>query len=83
MTIEELKKEANKLGYNIIKKREIPKILPCTCGCKKREHIYISGKTEFPRGLRCKRCGKRVEGLNDIDVINNWNKMIKEEEKLK
>lgn len=80
MTIEELKKEANKLGYSIIKKRKIPKMLTCTCGCNRRRHWSIGGTSKFNSALECKRCGKWVDGLNDIDVINNWNKMIKEEE---
>lgn len=76
MTLEELKIEANKLGYSLIKKRIIPKLLPCICGCKRRHHWYIAG-SENKRALECKRCGKRIEGINDIDVINKWNEMIK------
>ena len=42
MTVEELKIEANKLGYNIIKKPEPKeKKLPCICGRKKhRDMVY-------------------------------------------
>lgn len=78
MTVEELKIEANKLGYNIIKKNIKPKILPCVCGCKRREHW--SNSVENTRTLICKRCHKKIIGKNEIDVINNWNKEICEKD---
>ena len=78
---EMLKEFADTLGYNIIKKNPTPKMLPCTCGCKRREHWYVSGDTQYKRTLRCKKCGKEASGKNDTDVINNWNKMIMEERK--
>ena len=36
MTLEELKAEAEKFGYTLIKKSDSIKMLPCTCGCKRR-----------------------------------------------
>ena len=79
MTLEELKIEANKLGYNLIKKNPKPKILPCICGCRRRRHLYIGSDNIYNRALVCKRCGRRVEGIDDRDVINNWNKEIESE----
>ena len=35
MNLEELKSEAAKLGYNLVKKQPYTKLLPCTCGEKK------------------------------------------------
>ena len=75
---EMLKEFANDLGYNIVKKRVVPKLLPCTCGCKRREHWY---QFDSDTGihyviLKCEKCGKEAKGNNEIDAIDNWNKMI-------
>lgn len=50
MTYEELKKEADKLGYKLIKKPEPVKRLPCTCGCKRVYNCYSSHYS----GYKCK-----------------------------
>ena len=55
------------------KKKESRALLPCTCGCKLRERWYGGGGVE----LVCKKCGKNVEGKNEIDAIRNWNAMIR------
>lgn len=74
-TIEELKKEANRLGYNIIKKKERIKLLPCICGCNKRTHWY---KIQY-RGLRCTKCGLeaavRVEE-SESALKKEWNHKV-------
>ena len=59
MTVEELKKEAAKLGYNLIKKPPREHYLPCICGCRQREHWIDLTNTEV---LKCKRCGLAVIG---------------------
>lgn len=78
---EMLKEFANDLGFNIIKKRVVPKMLPCTCGCKRREHW-----NRWDRDIRinyvilkCEKCERKAEGKDKIDAINNWNKMIMED----
>jgi hypothetical protein len=38
MTVEELRREAKTLGYNIIPIVRMEKLLPCVCGCDRREH---------------------------------------------
>ena len=50
-------------------KRESRAMLPCTCGCRRREHWLTPNGDE----LRCMRCGRRVAGKNATDVIRNWN----------
>lgn len=77
MTFEELKAEAKRQGYNLIKNNPIEKLLPCICGCKQREHWYSApDATEI---LVCKKCGKRAEGKNEREAKHNWNEMIKSE----
>ena len=54
-------------------KRESLAMLPCKCGCVRREHWY-GNDTE---ALVCKRCGFKVVGKNGADVIRNWNEAVK------
>lgn len=81
MTIEELRREAKKLGYNIIKIKKTEKLLPCVCGCNRREHWHSA--FDQSESLVCKKCGRFAEGKNKDEAIHNWNVMIKEEMKLK
>ena len=53
--------------------RERPeRLLPCKCGCKRREHWFwmYGGKTII---LKCSKCGFTVSGKNEIDVHKAWN----------
>lgn len=45
MTVAELKTEANKLGYNIIKKQPYITLEPCECGHK--PHEWVNAKLGF------------------------------------
>ena len=76
MTLEELKVEADKLGYGLIKKPERIKFLPCVCGCNLRHHYYsYYGSQHF----KCKRCGlESPSGNSEREARLNWNKMIEE-----
>lgn len=53
------------------------RLLPCKCGCKRREHWYSIG--ERSEGLKCCKCGFEVWGKNEIDVHKNWNKAVTED----
>lgn len=82
MTIEELKEEAKKLGYTVVKIPKKEALLPCTCGNNRREHW---NRVEIKSGrvyevLKCSKCGKSVEGLTEREARHNWNEMIKKEE---
>lgn len=78
MTVEELKKEAAKLGYNIIKKQEYIRFKPCVCGCNRRTHWYSYENTVF---FECNNCGlKSPIGLDEKEAKLNWNKMIEEKQ---
>lgn len=81
MTYDELKIEAKKLGYNLIKANNKPRLKPCVCGCKARHHYYCCSPEGKYRILECHWCERRVEGKNDLEAYNNWNKMIENEEK--
>lgn len=50
------------------------RLLPCKCGCKRREHWYeINERSEI---LKCYKCGFEVAGKNEIDVHSKWNKAV-------
>lgn len=82
MTFEELKEEAKRQGYNLIKIKKPEKLLPCTCGSKRRQHWYgvdIKSGRPFEK-LVCEKCGKEARGYSKDEAIANWNKMIQKEE---
>lgn len=79
MTVEELKKIANEMGYNIIKKQEYIKLLPCKCGCNSREHWYGINK-DNAYILICRNCRAEAQGGTEREAKLNWNKMARGEE---
>lgn len=75
MTVEELKAEAKKLGYTVIKKSEPVKILPCICGKNRRERWYRGSNIFY----KCAYCGfKSPEANTDRQANLNWNEAVKE-----
>ena len=79
MTIEELKEEARKLGYDVVPKREYERLLPCTCGHNRRERYYCNSASGTYVKLVCARCGRRVEGKTESEAKRNWNKTMRGE----
>ena len=83
MTVEELKAEAKRLGYNIIKKPESVKLLPCVCGHKRVEQYYkhIQGKKkESGHFYWCQWCGREAEvGKTKIEAKKRWNEAMERE----
>ena len=77
MTVEELKAEAAKLGYNIIPKRTMPRKTPCVCGANRRTKWWMYDGTMF---FECNRCGKTSPaGETEYEAIIKWNEMIERE----
>lgn len=72
MTLDELKAEADKLGYRLTKKTQNEKFLPCICGCNKRD-TWHSISEEWRVKLVCRKCGLSVTGKNEKDAKRNWN----------
>ena len=57
------------------KPRESRKMLPCTCGGKRRQHWF----SEAGYQMRCVRCGLAApRGKTELEAIRAWNKMIEE-----
>lgn len=80
MTLEELKAEADKLGYRLSKKSERVKFLPCVCGCNRRLHWFGHSYYEGTQiSFECNNCGlKSPPGSSEQEARQKWNKMIKE-----
>lgn len=74
MTLEELKAEAKRQGYKLIKVKT-PRFEPCLCG--HNVHQWVSG----PKGwaVYCKHCGLNSPwaAKNKTAVIEAWNEMIR------
>ena len=77
MTVEELRREARGLGYNIIPIAHVEKMLPCVCGCNRREHwtTYVKGRKYSV--LKCKKCGSTASGRTEREARRNWNAMVR------
>ena len=76
MTLEELKAEASKLGYSLLKKITYEKLSYCKCGSKR---IAWAG---YPKQYRCTKCGlKGQPAKTKYQAIINWNKAVKEKTK--
>ena len=76
MTVDELKCEAKKMGYNLILAKPMEKLITCTCGCNRREHGYKYEDGHSWVQLKCKRCGKKAPwGTSEAEARHNWNEM--------
>lgn len=74
MTLEELKAEAKKHGYNLIKQKEKVYLLPCVCGCNRRAKWYSA----YSITLKCNNCGRSATGDTELDAKKQWNRMVEE-----
>lgn len=70
MTLEEVKAEAKKYGYGLIPLHSHERLLPCVCGCKRRERWYGG---DGSLSLVCKQCGRTIVGKSENKVIRLWN----------
>lgn len=59
-----------------VKARSKPeKLLPCKCGCKRREH-WCGSDPNNHEILKCMKCGFKIGGKNEIDVHKKWNEAV-------
>ena len=92
MTLEELKAEARKYGYHLVKDIQNVKILPCpVCGSKKTSEWYLRGGLKVRKCYNfhvvpklCKCTFEGTPGKTSIEAKQNWNEAVlkykKEEE---
>ena len=72
MTLEELRSEANKLGYSLCKQITYDKLSNCQCGSKRIMWAV------YPKHYRCTKCGlKGQSAKTKYQAIINWNNAVK------
>ena len=78
MNLEELKAEAAKLGYNLVKKQPYIKLSHCTCGEKKPAQWFIKqGENRGMSFYKCDDCGlSALPAKTDRQARENWNQLV-------
>ena len=76
MKLEELKTEANALGYSLCKKITYEKLSTCTCGSRRiTSELGIRSKY-----YRCTKCGLRGNpAKTKYQAISNWNEEVRQQ----
>lgn len=79
MELEELKAEAEKLGYTIVKKREYIRLKPCVCGHNRRSRWVVCGTGFSGYQYACNKCGfKGGTGSSERAARIAWNEAVEE-----
>ena len=80
MTLEELKAEAERQGYKLVKKPEpMPKIKPCLCGRKTLDHRYKYGimTGKYYMQIKCPKCEREGDwGESEREAREFWNMRV-------
>ena len=78
MDLEELKSEAAKLGYNLVKKQPYIKLSRCTCGENKpSEWFYYTEENKVMRIYKCDNCGlSALPAKTNRQARENWNQLV-------
>lgn len=77
MTLEELKVEAKKQGYKLVKDIPYEKFLPCKCGHNRRKKYYGFYNMGYSYRYVCNKCGYYVDGKTEKEAKHNWNEKMK------
>ena len=73
LTLDELKAEAKRQGYKLIKDNPMPKLSTCICGSKNRI-LWSCAEGWY---YECGRCGRTAEpGRTKCKARENWNRMV-------
>lgn len=80
MTLDELKAEAKKRGYYLMKIQPYAKLLPCPVCGSKRTQEWIVGKNGYSNYKReCSRCDfSAIEGVTKLEAREKWNEAVLE-----
>ena len=81
MTFEELKAEAKRQGYNLIKMSKYPTIVKCPVCNKKPERWsrYNAQTHEETYIVRCPICNHKEEAKKKTWAVNQWNSWAERE----
>lgn len=72
MNLDELKAEAKKQGYNLIKVSKYPTRLKCP-NCNKKPELWTRLNTYI---VRCSICGHEEEAEKKTWAVNKWNNWV-------
>lgn len=72
MNLDELKAEAKKQGYNLIKASKYPTKLKCP-NCNKKPELWARLNTYI---VRCSICGHEEEAEKKTWAVNKWNNWV-------
>lgn len=76
MTYEQLRDEAYKLGYKLVKIQPSIHFESCICGRKYPDLWFGAGKDRF---YKCPKCDRQAPaGKTEREAKMNWNEYIKE-----
>lgn len=83
MTLEELRVEAEKLGYKLVKIPEKVKLLPCpVCGSKNTRVWWYKDFNEIRSGQfrKCNICGfkGKIVAQGELATKKAWNEAVEE-----
>lgn len=81
MNFEELKAEAKKQGYNLIKASKYPTRLKCP-NCNKKPVLWTSCEAKtfhISYIVRCPICQREVIADKKTWAVNRWNDMVEKE----
>lgn len=81
LTLDELKEQAERLGYKLVKANPYIRFEPCVCGNNRRVTWYNWSKCIVT--LECNKCGYKVSGKNETDAKIMWNTIMREKAKEK
>ena len=76
MTFEELKEEAKRQGYNLVKNPTYIPLAKCSCGAK----LSVKAKwTVYGHAYKCIKCGLESNPAKTYkQARENWNKAVEE-----
>jgi hypothetical protein len=80
VTVEELKIEAEKHGYYLMKKKQpMPKLMDCSCGsnCRSISLTSEGAVGRYGRYIKCVCCGlEGAVGKTKREIYENWNRAV-------
>lgn len=78
MTLDELKTEANKLGYKLVPIKKYVSRLPCICGQKYKVELWLDTNIGM-FAYKCPKCGlKGYPSSSREGAKLNWNRKVEE-----
>lgn len=79
MTLEELKTEANKLGYKLVPIKKYVSRSTCVCGQKYKVELWLDTSGTGMFFYKCPKCGLKGYPASSREGAKlNWNRKVEE-----